>query len=157
MVWISFLNWSSWRDSASRIGGSSSAESLVRPPCVRCRAGPEAIAAGSYAEGHCSKGGVIRFLTPERAGMLSLIVENRPNERLSIKHIGIVNQGIGETDSDAARAWALAYETYTLKEIDGDTELTVAMDVPPKYEEHSADTWPKVFEAIKTLAETSAS
>ena len=135
MVWISFRNWSSWRCSASRIGGSSSAESLVRPPCVRCRAGPEAIAAGPYAEADCSKGGVTRLLTPGGDGMLSVIAENRPNERLSIKHVGTVNKGVDDTESDEVMTWASAYENYTLKEINRGTELTVDMNVRPEHEE----------------------
>ena len=37
--------------------------------------------------------------------MLSAITESRPPERLSIKYIGVVNQGIDDTESDAAGAW----------------------------------------------------
>ena len=81
--------------------------------------------------------------------MPSVIVENQPHERLSIKHIGIVNQGIDHTHSDAARAWAPAYETHTLKEIDGATDLTIDMNVPPEYREIFANASPKAMEAIK--------
>ena len=51
--------------------------------------------------------------------MLSVIAETRPDEYLSIKHIGVVNHGIDDTDSDEAKAWAPAYENYTLMETDG--------------------------------------
>ena len=88
--------------------------------------------------------------------MLSAITESRPPERLSIKYIGVVNQGIDDTESDAAGAWAPSYENYTLKEIDVGTELTVDMDVPPEHEEIFSDTWPKAMAAIKRLAETEA-
>ena len=123
---------------------------------MRCRAGPEAIAAGSYTEGDCSKGAVIRFRTPARDGILSLIVDNRPNERLSIKHVGTVNKAIDDTESDEVMTWASAYENYTLKEINRGTELTVDMDVMPEYQTFFPTAWPTALEAIKRLSETVA-
>ena len=97
-------------------------------------------AEGFYAEGDWSEGGTIRFLTPGGNGMLSVVAENRPPERVSIKPIGVVNQGIHDPDSDVTKGRAPAYENSTLKEIDGGTELTVDMDVLPEYEGCFADT-----------------
>ena len=87
----------------------------------------------NFAEGSYYEGGVIRVLTAGGDGMVIVIAENRPNEYLSIKHIGVVNQGIDDTDSDGAKAWAPAYENNTLREIKGGTELKVHMDVVPEY------------------------
>ena len=71
-------------------------------------------AEGSYYESDWSEDSVIRFLTPGGDGMVSVIAENRPPERLSTEPIGVVNQGIDATDSDAAKAWTPSYENYTL-------------------------------------------
>ena len=98
----------------------------------------------------------MRFLTPGGDGMVSVIAANRPNEFLSIKYTGVVNRGLDDTTSDDARAWAPAFENYTLKEIDGGTELIVAMDVPPEYEGYFSETWPKALAAINCLSETPA-
>ena len=62
--------------------------------------------------------------------MLIFIAESRPPERLSIKPIGVVNQGIDDTDSDAAQVWPPSYGNWTLKDSDGTTELTVDLDLP---------------------------
>ena len=85
--------------------------------------------------------------------MLSVIAENGPHERLSIKPIGVVNPGIDDTDSDAAKSWTTGYDNYTLTEIDGGTELTVHMDVLPKYQAFFANAWPRALEALTKLAE----
>ena len=57
--------------------------------------------------------------------MVSVIAENRPNEFLSITHICNVSRGIDDTDSAAVKAWAPAYENYTLREVEGGTEMAV--------------------------------
>ena len=88
--------------------------------------------------------------------MRSVIAENRPHERLSIKPIGIVTKGFEDTDSDEVTAWAPAYEAYTLKEVNGGTGLTVDMDVMPDYQALFANACPRALESIKRLAETAA-
>ena len=110
-------------------------------------------AEGSYFEGDWHQDGVIRFLTPGAEGMLSAIAENRPHERLSIKPIGTVNPGIHHTDSDAAKSWTTSYENYSLKNIDGGTELTIDMNVPPGYEGVFWHTSPRALKAISRFAE----
>src|SRR5512139_171887 len=65
-------------------------------------------AEGSYFEGGWDEGQKIRFLVPDGRGMTSMIVENRPYEFISIKHLGIIKDGTDDTESDAARNWAPA-------------------------------------------------
>ena len=110
-------------------------------------------AEASYSQGDWSEGGGVRFLTHDGDGVLGVIADNRPPERLPIKHIGILNQGIDDTDSNAAKSWAPAYESYTLKNIDGGTELTVDMNVRPEYEGVFWHTSPRALKAISTFAE----
>ena len=45
--------------------------------------------------------------------MVSEIAENKPNEFISIRHLGYIANGIEDTQSEAIRAWAPAYENYT--------------------------------------------
>lgn len=65
---------------------------------------------GSYFEGSWAKGERIRFLSPDGCGMTSVIAENRPHEFLSIRHLGIIKDGVEDTESEEARSWAPAYE-----------------------------------------------
>mgnify|MGYP001768396177 CR=1 FL=1 len=59
---------------------------------------------GSDYEGSWEKGASIRFLSPGGDGMTSQIVENVPGRFVSIRHLGLVVQGVDDTESPAARA-----------------------------------------------------
>jgi hypothetical protein len=113
----------------------------------------EEFAEGSYFEGSWDQGQRIRFLTPDGSGMTSLIAESRPYAFISIKHLGIVQNGIDDTESEAARKWAPAYENYTFSERGGSTELKVDVDVAPEFERFMEDTWPKALAKLKALCE----
>ena len=49
---------------------------------------------GSHVETDWKKGTKAFFLDAKNEGMASVIEENRPNEYISIKHIGLVKIGI---------------------------------------------------------------
>lgn len=119
------------------------------------RAWTAIFAEGSYFEGDWSTGSTIRFLTPEKDGMVGVIAENREHEFVSIKHLGYVYKGVDDMESDAVKAWAPAYENYTLIEVEGGTELVVDMEVTSAEEGYFEDVMPKALKIIKKLAETS--
>jgi hypothetical protein len=54
-------------------------------------------AVGSYFESSWATGERIRFLVPGGSGMTSVIVENRPHEFLSTKHLGYIANGVEDT------------------------------------------------------------
>jgi uncharacterized protein YndB with AHSA1/START domain len=113
-----------------------------------------AFAEGSHYVGSWERGARIRFLGPDGDGMLAEIAENRPDEFISIKHIGIIANGVEDTESDAARAWAPAYENYTFaKEGDG-TRLVVDLDVTEAVEADMQDMWPKALRRLKAICES---
>jgi len=113
-------------------------------------------AEGSYFEGSWDKGQTIRFLIPDGSGMTSMIARNRPYEFLSIKHLGIVKDGIDDTESEAARSWAPAYENYTFADAGTGTELKIDVDAAPDFEAFMEDAWPKALEKLKALCEEGA-
>lgn len=110
---------------------------------------------GSYYEGSWEQGERIRFLGPDGSGgMTSVIAENEPYQFISIRHLGIVKNGIDDTESPEAKAWSSAYENYTLDERGGLTELKVEMSaIPAEFEQYMADTWPKALARLKSLCE----
>ena len=63
---------------------------------------------GSHFEGSWDEGEEIRFLDPNGNGMISVIEKNVPYEFVSIKHIGVIQNGADDFDSEQARQWALA-------------------------------------------------
>ena len=110
-------------------------------------------AEGSRAETDWKKGSKVLFHDGKGDGMVSTIIENIPNEYMSIKHLGEVKNGIEDTTSEKVKQWAGAMENYTLTEVDGKTELTVDMDIAEEYKDYFLTTWPKALEKIKELAE----
>lgn len=114
-------------------------------------------AEGSHFKGSWEQGAKILFLSPSGDGMVSQIAESRTNEFVSIRHLGYVTQGVEDTESEAVRAWAPAYENYTLLSVPEGTKLVVDQDVAPDWEEHLAHAWPKALERLKTLSEPTSS
>ena len=110
-------------------------------------------AEGSRAETDWKKGSKVLFHDGKGDGMVSTIIENIPNEFLSIKHLGEVKNGIEDTASEKVKQWAGAMENYTLTEVGGKTELNVDMDIAEEYKDYFLTTWPKALEKIKELAE----
>jgi uncharacterized protein YndB with AHSA1/START domain len=117
----------------------------------------EAFTPGSHYVGEWSKGSKILFLAPgktgEMSGMVSRIKENRRHEYLSIEHLGVVQDGVEDTTSEAVKGWAGALENYTFKETGGTTEVLVDLDTADEYKEMFQNIWPKALQKLKELAE----
>jgi L-rhamnose mutarotase len=108
---------------------------------------------GSYAVTDWKPGSKALFLAPNGSGMVSRIAEHRPNEFLSLEHVGIVKDGVEDTASDEVRQWAGAHENYTLRENGGLVTLTVDMDTTDEHRKYFEDTWPEALAALKDLSE----
>lgn len=112
-------------------------------------------AEGSSYEGSWNQGSRIRFLAPSGDGMVAEIAENKRHEFLSIRHLGFVANGVEDTESEAVRAWAPAFENYTFRSVPDGTELIVDQDVTSDFEQFMKDTWPRALESLKRLCEHS--
>lgn len=99
------------------------------------------------------KGSKVLFLDGKGSGMVATIEENIPNEYMSIKHLGEIKDGVEDTTSDKVKEWAGAHENYTLKNVDGKTELVVDMDMNEEWRSYFEKTWPIALEKIKELSE----
>lgn len=108
---------------------------------------------GSYAVTDWKEGSKVLFLDGRGMGMVSRIAVNRPNEYMSIEHLGEVKDGVEDTTSDRVKAWAGAHENYTLKKINDQTELTIDMDISEEFKEMFAQIWPKALANVKQLSE----
>lgn len=109
---------------------------------------------GSYAETDWKTGSKALFLGGDgNDGMVSRIAESRPNEYVSIEHLGIVKNGVEDTTSDEVKEWAGSHENYTFRDKDGGTEVEVDMDANEKWTEYFEKTWPKALDKLKEVAE----
>lgn len=109
---------------------------------------------GSYAEtDNWKEGSKVRFLAANGEGMSSMVAANRPNEFMSFKHLGMIKDGVEDTESEEVKKWAGALENYTLEDSNGSTTLKVEMDINHEFKEYFDKTWPNALDKIKTLTE----
>jgi uncharacterized protein YndB with AHSA1/START domain len=108
---------------------------------------------GSRFEGSWDEGQTIRFLDPQGNGMVAVIAEHRPAQFVSIRHLGMIHDGLEDTTSDAVRAWAPCHENYTFADDGGATRVTVDADVFGNFEAFMAGTWPKALARLKTICD----
>ena len=116
---------------------------------------------GSYYKGDWSQGSKILFLGPGpdgagEGGMVSRIAENRLHEFISVEHLGIVQNGVEDTESAAAKKWAPASENYTFADRNGGTELTIEMDIQGEQKETFDKMWADALARLKAIAEERA-
>jgi hypothetical protein len=112
-----------------------------------------AFSESSSAETDWKQGSKVLFLDGEGRGMVSRIAENRPNEYMSFEHLGEVNNGIEDTTSEKVKGWAGTHENYTLKKVNGKTELIVDMDITDEFKEMFSKMWPVALDNVKRLSE----
>jgi Activator of Hsp90 ATPase homolog 1-like protein len=111
---------------------------------------------GSRAETDWKKGSKALFLNGNNSGLISTITDNRPNEFMSIKHLGLVKNGVEDMDSEESKQWAGTFETYTLREKDGKTNLHIELigaGIPKEFEDYFLKSWPKALDKLKELSE----
>lgn len=111
----------------------------------------------SSFEGGWNTGDKINFIgideKGEKGGMVSEIAESRKPEYVSIRHLGYIMNGVVDTTSDAVKAWAPAYENYSIVK-DGDgSKFILEQDLEDSYEEMFKELWPKALEKLKEVAE----
>ena len=116
-----------------------------------------AFAEGSHFKGSWEQGSKIHFLAPSGDGMVAEIGENRGNEFISIRHLGVIANGVEDTTSETVKAWAPAYENYTFLAVPAGTKMVVDQDVSAEWEEYMNEAWPKALVLLKNLSESSAS
>lgn len=110
-------------------------------------------AEGSTVKTDWKEGSKALFLDGKGEGMVSVIDKNVPNEFLSIKHLGMVKDGVEDMESEEVKKWSGALENYTLKPLNGRTELIIEMDMSEEFKDYFLNTWPKALEKVKEMAE----
>lgn len=112
-----------------------------------------AFSEGSRAETDWKKGSKVLFLGSSNEGMVAKIEDNIPNEFMSIRHVGVVKDGVEDLTSSQAQEWSGSLENYTLRNVNNKTELVVEMDITDEYRDYFNTTFPKALGKVKELAE----
>ena len=111
----------------------------------------------STYEGSWDMGSKILFIgideKGEKGGMVSRIIENIPNQFVSIQHYGLVKADKEITEGPEVEKWANGLENYTFEENNGVTTLTVNLDITEVFLDYMNETYPKALDKLKELCE----
>lgn len=116
---------------------------------------------GSNIEGSWDKGAKIRFVAlnefGKTDGMTSEIAENKLHEYISIRHLGIIKNGVEDTTSDEVKQWTPSLENYTFRDMGGTTDFLVDLDVPEFMADTFTEMWGDALARLKEVVETGTS
>jgi hypothetical protein len=111
----------------------------------------------STYEGSWDKGSKILFVGTdskgEKSGMVSEIQENIHNQFISIRHYGLVKGSEELTEGPEVEKWANGLENYSFEEINGNTNLTVDIDVIEEFLDYMNESYPKALNKLKEICE----
>jgi hypothetical protein len=111
----------------------------------------------STYEGSWEKGSKMLFVgvdeKGEKGGMVSRIIENIPNQFVSIQHYGMVVAGTEITTGPEVEKWANGLENYTFKENNGLVSVTVDLDTIEDFIDYMTENYPKALEKLKEICE----
>lgn len=93
------------------------------------------------------------FLDASGAGMVSTMSQLEEFKLVVFKHLGLVQGGIEDLDSDEVNKWRGALEKYWLEDLNGTTKLKVELETAQEYLEMMGAAFKKGFEQVKQLAE----
>lgn len=122
----------------------------------------ETFSEGSSFNGEWTKGSPIRFVVEDEdgkeSGMLSEIAESQWPQFISIKHLGLVINGVDDYDSALAREWSGAFENYRfIPKENGTCIFEVEQDLPDEQTEEFKENWEKSFDRMAIRLESGGS
>ena len=104
-----------------------------------------------------NKGSKILYLRSdefgEKGGMVSEIAERILNKFISIRHYGLIKNGVKTTEAPEVEKWANGLENYTFEENNGVTLVIVNLDTTPDFIGYMSQTYPKALEKLKENCE----
>lgn len=106
---------------------------------------------GTYMMGELKDGMEIQFISSENGyGVTSLVEKLIPGEYLLLRHSADTQEN-GERMRE--NQWTGGKESYLLTEKEGQTVLTITLDIPEELNDILEDSYPKALERVKILAE----
>jgi uncharacterized protein YndB with AHSA1/START domain len=111
----------------------------------------------STFEGTWEKGSKMYFIgvdeNGEKGGMVSEIMENIPNQFISIRHYGLMKGGIETTEGPEVEQWANGKEDYSFQSINGLTSVQVSLDTAEAFSDYMNETYPLALQKLKEHCE----
>lgn len=109
---------------------------------------------GSKMESDWTIGGKTYFTGPSGDGMVATISAlDEPNE-VTFNHLGMITNGIEDTESEEVKQWSGAPERYFLISLDdGTIKLQVEVQTSPDWKDMMDNGFTQGLKTIKTLSE----
>lgn len=111
----------------------------------------------STYEGNWQKGSKMYFIGTDgqgrQGGMVSEIIENLPNEFVSMRHYAILEGKTEVAEGAEIEKWSGGMENYAFSEQDGVTTVTIETDAPADYVDYFNETWVRALAKLKAIAE----
>lgn len=92
-------------------------------------------APGSSMHSDWQVNGQTVFLDANGDGMISTITELEEFKRVTFKHLGMLEDGIEDLDSEDVKKWSGVLEKYVLKDLNGSTQLSVELETSKQHVE----------------------
>lgn len=111
----------------------------------------------STYEGNWNKGEKILFVGTDengkKGGMVSEIIENIPNQFVSIRHYGILKDGREITTGEEVEKWTGGLENYSFDESNDITSVNIELDYVEEFGDYFRQTYPKALDKLKEICE----
>ncbi len=109
---------------------------------------------GARADSDWNEGSKIKFVDDTDSGMLAVIKEKKPYEKITFEMKGMVQKGEEDTESEWAKMYAGMMETYTFTEQDGGTLLHIEAGADDSMLEEMEEGWDKALAKLKEMVES---
>jgi len=109
---------------------------------------------GSMYTGSFTEGEEINFHGPDGEGLVALTEKLEPARILDLRYAALTKKG-GEIDRDSegAKIWQQARETYYFEEKNGGTLLRVELYLPEQWASMMNESWPVALKDLKENSE----
>ncbi|EKU56700.1 hypothetical protein ACINWC323_2620 [Acinetobacter sp. WC-323] len=98
-------------------------------------------------------GGKTYFGDGKGNGMVSTIESLDEPKQVVFKHLGMIQNGQEDLESEEIKTWAGALEKYMLFDFNGETQLHVEVDIQPEHAEFMNKGFDQGLAMVKHLAE----
>ena len=106
-------------------------------------------APGSSMHSDWQVNGQTVFLDANGDGMISPITELEEFKRVTFQHLGMLEDGIEDLDSESVKKWSGVLEKYVLKDLNGSTKLGVELETSKQHVELMNNGLKRGFEIVK--------
>ncbi len=106
-----------------------------------------------YKTDSFEQGNKIHLIAPNGGGMYSILEKIVENELLVFKHLGELENFEELPIDEKTQGWTNALESYELKQIGNEIELTIQVETAEEYVAHMNKTFPLALKELKILSE----